>query len=276
MPSLFSLYRKIFFARKPGWDNKPLPFIRMSLDNVELNRKKVVQYAQVCGFEFKDNIVPPTYLHVIMFRLHAAIFTQDSVTFPLLGMIHLKNKIHHYRNINVSEKVNTICELVSSDLTDSGLEFVLHSKAFIDHELVWESTSTYLYRVEGGKRKRPPRANSIDFSNAKPIVLSSDLGWKYARASDDYNLIHLHPMLSKRFGFEKVLAHGMWSKACCMSKLSSNLKSEKFSIDVEFKLPIFMPSEIGFCQDVNEDLVVFELRDKKGKRPHLSGTLTYL
>lgn len=276
MPSLFSLYRKIFFGRKPGWDNKPLPHIHMSLNRVQLNKKKIEQYAMVCGFDFDGKALPPTYLHVIMFRLHAAIFTQDSITFPLLGMIHLNNTIKHFRTVTVDETVDTECTLVKSELTDAGLAFELQSKAFVNNELVWESTSTYLYRVEGSKRTRPPRANGIEWSKAQPVTLAADLGWQYARASDDYNLIHLHPFLSKRFGFDKVLAHGMWSKAYCMAKLMKQLPSERFMLSVEFKLPVFLPAKIGFGFETNDRETVFELRDKKGKRPHLTGKLVSL
>lgn len=90
MPSLFSLYRKIFFGRKPGWDQQPLPYIKVSAPNVQVSEAKVSQYAQVCGFNFDGKILPPTYLYVMAFRLHAVIFTHDGITFPLLGMIHLK------------------------------------------------------------------------------------------------------------------------------------------------------------------------------------------
>lgn len=275
MPSLFALYRKIFFGHKPGWDNKELPKIQVSLNKVALSAAKIRQYAEVCGYEFDGRVLPPTYLHVIMFRLHAEIFTQDAVTFPLLGMIHLKNTIHHLRPVGIEEELNVACQLISSELTETGLEFVLESKAFAGDELVWQSSSTYLYRVEGGKRARPPRAKGIDWSEAEPVSLEANLGWHYAKASGDFNLIHLHPMLSKRFGFDKVLAHGMWSKAHCIARLMPKVEKPNFKMEVEFKLPIFMPSEISFNAEVVEDSISFELRDRKGKRPHVVGKLLF-
>ena len=275
LPSLINIYRKIFFGRKPGWDNQAFPDIQVSLPKVSLNVKQVEKYAQVCGLNFDGTYLPATYLYVVMFRLHAEIFTQDQVTFPLLGMIHLRNTIKHYRQVKVTEHIDCHCTIVGSDITDSGLEFTLCSRAKVNDELVWEAFSTYLYRIEGGKRSRPPRGSKMDFSDAQRFTIDADCGLKYARASGDFNLIHLHPFLAKRFGFDKVLAHGMWSKARCLALLEKQIKQSTFIINVEFKLPLFMPAEVTFNAVTQDDAIEFELRDKKAKRPHLIGRVEY-
>jgi acyl dehydratase len=277
LPSLFSLYRKIFFGRKPGWDQQPLPNIMVKVQEADLVQDKLEQYAKVCGFTFDGKQLPPTYLYVLAFRLHAVIFTHDAVTFPLLGMIHLKNSIQVFRPVVVEEKLSLECELKSSELTDTGLEFELVSKAYVGDELVWQALSTYLYRIDTpGRRARPPRATDMSWDGAVTWALSEDLGRQYAKASGDYNLIHLHPLLSKRFGFERVLAHGMWSKARCIAQMMPTIGQRPFSIDVEFKLPVFMPSDVTFNSDVQDKGLRFEVRDLKGRRPHLQGQLAYL
>ncbi|MBB1268242.1 MaoC/PaaZ C-terminal domain-containing protein [Shewanella sp. SR44-3] len=277
MPSLLSLYRKIFFGRKPGWDEKPLPLIQVRVANADLSAAQLTQYAKVCGFNFDGDTLPPTYLYVLAFRLHAVIFTHNSMTFPLLGMIHLKNSIQSFRTVKAHEKVSLECALTSSELKDAGLEFELVSKVYVGTELVWQASSTYLYRIESaGRRARPPRAGDMSWDNAKVWVLSDDLGRQYAKASGDYNLIHLHPLLSKRFGFERVLAHGMWSKARCLAEVMPIIGARGFSVEVEFKLPVFMPSEVSFAFEENDTGLVFELRDLKGRRPHIQGHVSYL
>jgi acyl dehydratase len=277
MPSLFTLYRKIFFSRKPGWDKKPLPKIAIQTDNVFLSNDKVRQYANVCGFQFDEKVLPPTYLYVLAFRLHAVIFAHKAITFPLLGMIHLKNSISVLRPVKTNEILTVKCQLTSSTETDAGLEFVLESSVYAAEELVWQAHSTYLYRIESAKRRpRPPRASDMAWENIQQWRLTEDLGRHYAKASGDYNLIHLHPLLSKRFGFERVLAHGMWSKARCMAQLMQFIGERPFTVDVEFKLPVFMPSEVTFAYESLEDGKCFEMRDVKGKRPHLHGKMRYL
>ncbi|ABM01351.1 MaoC/PaaZ C-terminal domain-containing protein [Shewanella amazonensis] len=276
MPSLLSLYRKILFGRKPGWDQQPLPVIRVSVPQVSLSPAVVSDYAKVCGFNFDGKTLPPTFLYILAFRLHAVIFTHDAITFPLLGMIHLKNRITQYRPVTVSEQVRLECVLASSEQTDAGLEFELVSKVWVGDELVWEAHSIYLYRIESaGRRARPPKGSDMAWDNPKTWSLDDKLGWRYARASGDFNLIHLHPFLSKRFGFERVLAHGMWSKARCVAELMDKIGNRPCTLDVAFKLPLFMPGEVTFASEAKEDGLRFELRDQKGRRPHLSGEVTF-
>ncbi|WP_407695900.1 MULTISPECIES: MaoC family dehydratase [Shewanella] len=277
MPSLFSLYRKIFFGRKPGWDGQSLPQIEVSCAPQTLSADKVAQYAEVCGFEFDGEHLPLTYLYVMAFRLHAVIFTHQAITFPLLGMIHLKNRISRYRPLKISEAYRLDCALTHSELTDAGLEFELVSKAYVGDELVWEAHSVYLYRMESaGRRARPPKGNDMAWDQPQHWQLGEDLGRRYAKASGDYNLIHLHPLLSKRFGFDRVLAHGMWSKARCTAALMDKIGQRPCTLDVSFKLPLFMPAEVSFAAEPMAEGVRFELRDQKGRRPHLSGELHFL
>lgn len=277
MPSLLSLYRKIIFARKPGWDEQPLPSIQIKAANIQVSPSKVRHYAEVCGFTFDEALLPPTYLYVMVFRLHAAIFTDGLITFPLLGMIHLKNQITQYRPVQIHEALSFSCALTESRKTDIGLEFDLVSQVKVGDELVWESTSVYLYRMESKTRRtRPPKGEGLSFLAPQTWQLDEGLGRRYAKASGDYNLIHLHPFLSKRFGFERVLAHGMWSKARCVAALMPKAELRPFTIDVSFKLPLFMPNTVTFDTETNGDHVLFELRDQKGRRPHLTGSLQYL
>jgi acyl dehydratase len=277
MPSLLSLYRKILFGRKPGWNQQPLPNIYVQASNVVLSQDKISQYAAVCSFEYDGMTLPPTYLYVWAFRLHAMIFTHKAVTFPLLGMLHLKNSISVLRPVRADETLIVQCELATSRTTDAGLEFDLVSKVSVGEELVWQALSTYLYRIESaGRRARPPKASGMVWENVQQWRLTDDLGRRYAKASGDYNLIHLHPLLSKRFGFERVLAHGMWSKARVLSQLMTFVGDRPFQVDVEFKLPVFMPSEVTFAFESIENGKRFEMRDVKGRRPHLQGSITYL
>ncbi|WP_025820783.1 MaoC family dehydratase [Shewanella marina] len=277
LPSLMSLYRKIFFVRKPGWDQQPLPHIQVQVPQVKVHADKVTQYAKVCGFQFDGINLPLTYLYVKAFRLHATIFTDEQITFPLLGMIHLKNSISQYRPLTINDVFDLKCRIKTSRMASAGLEFDIISEATIDGELVWQACSTYLYRIEGQKsRVRPPKAAEMDWSSPLCWQLDEDTGRRYAKASGDYNLIHLHPLLSKRFGFDRVLAHGMWSKARCVAQLMPHIGDKPCRIDVEFKLPVFMPATVQFGAQVETEGWHFELRDQRGRRPHLTGQVTFI
>ena len=97
-----------------------------------------------------------------------------------------------------------------------------------------------------------------------------DIGRRYGAVSGDRNPIHLHGWSAKLFGMPRPIAHGMWLKARCLAELEPTLP-DAFSVDVRFKLPLFLPAQVAF--GVREG-GGFEVRDASSGKPHLSGTLT--
>ena len=91
-----------------------------------------------------------------------------------------------------------------------------------------------------------------------------------ARVSGDRNPIHLHGWSAKLFGMPRPIAHGMWLKARCLAELEPTLP-DAFSVDVRFKLPLFLPAQVAFGV---QDGGGFEVRDASSGKPHLSGTIS--
>ena len=74
--------------------------------------------------------------------------------------------------------------------------------------------------------------------------LPADLGREYAAVSGDHNPIHLYPLTAKAFGFQRQIAHGMWSKARCVAAFENRLP-DAATVEVEFKKPIFLPGKVA-------------------------------
>ncbi len=66
------------------------------------------------------------------------------------------------------------------------------------------------------------------------------------------------------------IAHGMWAKARCLAELEPTLP-DAFTVDVRFKLPLFLPAQVAFGVRGEGD---FQVRDASSGKPHLSGALT--
>ena len=66
------------------------------------------------------------------------------------------------------------------------------------------------------------------------------------------------------------IAHGMWVKARCLAELEGALP-DAFSVEVRFKLPLFLPAQVAFGVARASG---FEVRDASSGKPHLSGALT--
>ena len=94
---------------------------------------------------------------------------------------------------------------------------------------------------------------------------------EYAAVSGDRNPIHVSGVGAKAFGFPNVIAHGMWTKARALAALEGRLPSA-YTVDVRFKLPIPLPSGVGFAVGVHDAGFDLTVTDRKS-RPHLVGTI---
>ena len=68
------------------------------------------------------------------------------------------------------------------------------------------------------------------------------------------------------------IAHGMWLKARCLAVLEGSLP-DGFAVEVRFKLPVLLPSEVAFSTTAHGDEREFALHDARSGKPHLAGKL---
>jgi hypothetical protein len=72
------------------------------------------------------------------------------------------------------------------------------------------------------------------------------------------------------FGFKQAVAHGAWSMSKGLGEAASQLPSEPIQIDTQFKLPMYLPSEVIFrCQRETTQANI-SLSSGKGDRMHLA------
>src|SRR6201989_3314424 len=79
-----------------------LPDLAFALQDVQLDRGHVADYARVCGFDLRD-AVPPTYLHVLAFPLAMRLMTDSAFPFGVLGLVQVANRIDHVRPVTAEE-----------------------------------------------------------------------------------------------------------------------------------------------------------------------------
>src|SRR5829696_8030090 len=149
------------------------------------------------------------------------------------------------------------------------MQFAMAAEGRVGEELVWDSRNVYLHRSKSGsggggskEREEPPPASAH-------WRVPADIGRRYGAVSGDRNPIHLHGWSAKLFGLPRPIAHGMWLKARCLAELEPTLP-DAFSVQVRFKLPLFLPAQVAF--GVEDDR--FEVRDAGSGKPHLSGALS--
>ena len=255
-----------------GGGEPELPDTELRLGDIEVDRDRLAAYDRVCGFRLGDAL-PPTYPHILAFPLAMQLMTSGGFPFPVVGMIHIRNRIEQVRPIDAGEPLTV--RVWTEDLRphDKGMQFEIRAEAEAGLEVLWRSWSTYLHRGGGGDsssskegdgdRPEPPRAQG-------QWEVPGDIGRDYAGVSGDSNPIHMHALTARLFGMPRPIAHGMWLKARCLGALEGHLPGA-VSIDVSFKLPVYIPGKVSFASWEEGDARGFALHDEGNEKPHLTG-----
>lgn len=278
-PALLPLFARAILPKKqkPGLDTT-IPDLQVELLGASTNTPALAPYASVCGFK-KGSKVPLTWPHILAFPLHLKLLTDRRFPLPLLGLVHLRNTITQHRPISVGENVDIRVSLSNQQNTNRGIEFDLITEARSAGQLVWEESSTNLFRMatgEAGKPKAPPELEIYPYTEF--ITVPEDLGRQYARVSGDRNPIHMHALSAKAFGFPRAIAHGMWSKARALALLEQESKWQAGPVRVscQFKKPLFLPGTAQLNWRASDEGLQYQLLNGKGDAPHLSGRIEWL
>jgi acyl dehydratase len=209
-----------------------------------------------------SGLIHPNYVQVLTLPMQLDMMTKFPFPFKAFGLVHVANKIdvHKLPNQNSELQLNTYFGNIFSH--KRGIVFELHSEAVESDVLGVKATSFYLARTsQASPRVAKPFRESLIFGNrsassvkdtnslehiqSTELVFSESAGRQYAKVSGDYNPIHLWPVTSRLFGFDKAIAHGMYSHARAVSIMATcpqyNL-SEQHSISAVFKQPVSLPS----------------------------------
>jgi MaoC dehydratase-like protein len=272
-PSLTALYPRAvgvpLLRKLPGLGaGRELPDTELEVRDVETDPAHLAAYGEVCGFA-RDDVLPPTYPHIVAFPLAVRIMAERAFPFPLLGLVHIGNEIVQHRPVGVTEPLTVRMRAQDLEPHDRGTQFAMAAEARVGREPVWSSRSVYLHRhgTPSGSKERGREAPAPVRAHWR---VPADIGRRYGAVSGDRNPIHLHGWSARLFGMPRPIAHGMWVKARCLAELEATLPGA-FSVDVRFKLPLFLPAQVAF--GVGED-GAFEVRDASSGKPHLGGVLS--
>ena len=241
-PSLPGLYVQAATRRKITGTTLPDSGLRCWLD---VDPQRLAAYRKVCGFA-DNGLLPPTYPHILAFALQMQLLTARDFPFPLLGLIHLSNRIRVLRPMGGVHRVRVSVCVENLQPHAKGATFDLVTT--LDDQLgpLWEAQSQMLCR--GVKLEGEPveevLASTLALTQVAQWKAPADIGRQYAKVSGDYNPIHLSAASAKMFGFPSAIAHGLWNKARTLAALAEHLPAANIEIAVQFKKPVRLPSEV--------------------------------
>ncbi|OIN51987.1 acyl dehydratase [Pseudomonas azotoformans] len=241
-PFLPPLYWRAALKRKITGHTLPEHGLRCRMS---IDPKQVAAYRKVCGFA-DSPILPATYPHILAFGLQMQLLTDKRFPFPLLGLIHLSNRIRIHRPLGGVSDLSVAVHAQNLKPHPKGAMFDLITTVEDSLGLLWEAESRMLCRgvkLEGESEEiaQPSPTHVSELTRWKA---PADIGRRYARVSGDYNPIHLSALTARLFGFPQAIAHGLWNKAHTLAALGEHLPAANIEIDVEFRKPVRLPGEV--------------------------------
>ncbi|KPU62143.1 maoC like domain protein [Pseudomonas fluorescens] len=247
-PSLPGSYARAATRRKITGSTLPDSGLRCWID---VDPRRLTAYRKVCGFA-DNGLLPPTYPHILGFALQMQLLTTREFPFPLLGLIHLSNRIRVLRPMGGVNRVHVSVQVQNLQPHAKGATFDLLTT--LDDQLgpLWEAQSRMLCRSAKleGEPLEEQLANSLALTEVERWQAPSDIGRQYAKVSGDYNPIHLSAASARLFGFPTAIAHGLWNKARTLAALAAHLPVANVEIAVQFKKPVRLPSEVTLMASV--------------------------
>jgi acyl dehydratase len=210
-----------------------------------------------------------------------ALLTHPRFIVRLMGLIHVGNEIHQLRAMPDDGSYRLRTWIEGHRDGDRGHEFELYTEAEDRAGTIWHEKSTLLARRpgRGGQASRSARQTlryekpaADDVPEMEDIEVPRAVGRRYGWLSGDLNPIHLGDRGAQLFGFDRAVAHGMWSMARTLAALGPQVLAPPVRVHIEFKFPLFMPTIAHLEHWPRDGRRVFVLKDAETERPHLAGS----
>ena len=282
LPSTIRYYPRAVFGRRAALvpDGTTVPRLEGSVESVRAQPAHVARYREVCGFA-DDGQLPIAYPHVLAMPLHVALLTHPRFVVRLMGLIHVANEIHLIRSLPANGEYGIRSWIEGHRDSDRGHEFELFTEVEDGQGTAWHEKSTLLARrsASGSQAARSVRQTlryekpaATDTPVVTDIEVQRSVGRRYGFLSGDLNPIHLGDRGAKLFGFDRAVAHGMWSMARSLAALGAGPLAAPVRVHVDFKLPLFLPARTSLEHWAHEGRRLFVLKDAESGRPHLAGS----
>ncbi len=264
---------------------------RLRVRGVRPDAEHLTAYQHLVG-ESADDTLPPGFAHVLAFPLAMSLLADDTVPLPLLGMVHLANRITQHRELTLGEDLDVTVGTAGLRAHRSGVSIdVVAEVGPTGGDVVWRGVSTYL--AKGYRLEVSGDGHDADAAGSRPAFtppvptgqwrLDPDVARRYAVVSGDRNPIHLSSVAAKAFGFPRRIAHGMYTAARALADVGPRLRGEAFTWSVEFARPVLLPSKVAVRIEGGTDRegggasgsggASMALWDPRSGKPHLLGSV---
>src|SRR5690349_8498980 len=159
LPRLFA--EAVAYGRTTG---STLPEVVAERRGIRVDASEVADYAHVCGFGLGAH-PPVTWPHLLGFPLQAAVMSRRDFPVPMVGLVHVENRLTWSRPLDYGEAVDVSVHAADLRPHRRGRLVDLVADISSGSEVVWRGVSTYLARGGGGDQTAvsdsPPEVSGL-------------------------------------------------------------------------------------------------------------------
>src|ERR1700757_70138 len=257
-----------------------LPDRTLKVEDLEIDRSNVAQYAAVTGLRYGDH-VPVTYPFALTFPVVMSLVTGFDFPFAAMGSVHTENHITQYRPIAVTDTVDVSVHADNLREHRRGLLVDLITDVNVGNEPAWHQVTTFLHQQRtslSDEPKPPPKKQPKLPPPSTVLRITPAQIRRYAVVGGDHNPIHTNPIAARLFGFPTVIAHGMFSAAAVLDNIEARFP-DAVTYSVRFGKPVVLPATTGLYIDDGDTGAAgwdLSLRNIAKGYPHLTGTVRAL
>ena len=263
MPSLSKLYinaaAQAARRRLLGTaDSSHLPEESHEVRGVAVDVANLTAYQHLLG-ETASDVLPAGFVHALAFPLAMSVMNRDDFPLPLLGMIHLGNRVEQRVPLLFTEALDITARVENLRGHRSGtqVDVVAEVRKSGSNAVCWLGVSTYLAKgiFLPGIDKPSAHHGKPDFRAPDPTALwqlGVDAGRAYAAVSGDFNPIHLSVLSAKALGMRRSIAHGMYLASRALADVGP-ARGDSFIWEVGFEAPVFLPARVALDISTEQD-----------------------
>ncbi|GAA1050554.1 MaoC/PaaZ C-terminal domain-containing protein [Arthrobacter russicus] len=227
--------------------SKTFPETEFRVSGVRPDSVKLGEFNRLMHGAGRDS-VPAGFVHIMSFPISVALMGSTGFPVPLLGLVHLDNKVQQHRRIDPGELLDFRIKVQNPAGHRAGTQFEISAQARAagSDELLWQGLSTYLARgAKLGLPMAPDHREPFNAPDANALwPLAADLGRRYGAVSGDINPIHTSKLGAKALGLKTTIVHGMYlASRALTAALPAGVEAYRW--DVEFATPTFIPGSVA-------------------------------
>lgn len=241
---------------------------------VTISKKALAKYVKLLDW---SQSAPFPYLYVLAQRAQTALMLDKAFTIALPGLVHLRNELQQLAPCDYTEAFTLKARSSVPYKVEGSLIITSTVDFWQDERKVAECTSVYLAKRKSKSLQSRPkltdRTTITDPVYTEVWDIPKLLGKQYARASGDINPIHTSAIIARAMGFPRCILHGWYAASRAVRTFETFRGWPCTSIVVDFKAPVFLPSQQELQLEGTAEEIRFQLRDMATGKVTVTGTL---